>query len=54
MLQKKPSPDLLVPERKKLESLYAYRRALDTLIHSLEQYYKFRVRSVESRKAKTA
>lgn len=54
MLRKKPSPFLLAPAQQKLRLLYARRRAIDTLIHSLEHYDRFRAKAVESRKRKTA
>ena len=54
MFQKKTSPDLLVPPRKKLELLYARREAIDTLIQSLERYDKFRARAMEPNRRKTA
>jgi len=54
MLQKKPSPFLLGPARKKLEELYARRRAIDELIRTLEQYDRHRVRTSEIDKRKLA
>ena len=54
MLQKKPSPFLLDPSRKKLESLYAHRKAIDTLIQSLEQYDKYRAKAIVLEKQKSA
>lgn len=54
MLQKKPSPSL-VQARKELAALYARKRALDTLIDSLERYGRFRAAPVvEMRRSKTA
>lgn len=52
MLQKKPSPE--VPARRQLELLYARRKSIDSLIQSLEQYDRFRVKVCEFPKRKTA
>ena len=54
MLQKKSSPFLLDPSKKKLESLYAHRKAIDTLIQSLEQYDKLRARPHTLHRQKSA
>jgi len=54
MLQKKPSPFLLGPARRKLQLLNARRRAIDDLIRSLEQYDRYRVRTSEIDKRKSA
>ncbi len=56
MLVKKPSPTFTPrpQNQKELQFLYARRTALDTLIQSLERYDRFRARSEEFRKRKTA
>jgi hypothetical protein len=54
MLQKKPSPLSLGPVRRKLQALYARRQAIDELIRSLEQYDRYRVRTTEIDKRKSA
>ena len=50
MLQKKASPDLAETDLRRLESLYAHRRALDALIESLERYDKLRANMGDLRK----
>jgi hypothetical protein len=40
--------------RKELEYLYARRTAIDSLIHSLEEYDRFRSRRLELTKRKSA
>jgi hypothetical protein len=56
MIVKKPSPSLTPrPEnQKELQFLYARRTAIDTLIQSLERYDRFRARSADMRKQRTA
>ena len=54
MLVKKTSPSFTPKPRKELQFLYARRSAIDTLIQSLERYDRFRARSQEIRKQKTA
>ena len=54
MLVKKTSPSFTPKPQKELQFLYARRSAIDTLIQSLERYDRFRVRSQEIRKQKTA
>ena len=39
---------------RQLESLYARRSAVETLIRSLEDYQRFRAQRMESRESKTA
>jgi hypothetical protein len=39
---------------RRLESLYARRSAVEALIHSLEDYQRFRARRVDERQSKTA
>ena len=40
--------------QKELEQLYARRSAINSLIQSLEEYDRFRVRRIDERKRKTA
>jgi hypothetical protein len=56
MIVKKSSPTLTPrpQNQKELQFLYARRTAIDTLIQSLECYDRFRARSEEIRKQKTA
>jgi len=54
MLRKKPSPSRSAPTHKELEVLYARRKVLDSLIHSLEQYDRFRVKTIDFRGPKSA
>ena len=54
MLVKKTSPSFTPKPQKELQFLYARRSAIDTLIQSLERYDRFRARSQEIRKQKTA
>ena len=54
MIVKKASPALTPRPQKELQFLYARRTAIDTLIQSLERYDRFRARSEEIRKQKTA
>jgi len=54
MLVKKTSPSFTPKPQKELQFLYARRSAIDTLIQSLERYDRFRARSPEIRKQKTA
>lgn len=52
-----PSHSNIVPIRgygRQLESLYARRSAVETLIRSLEDYQRFRAQRLESRESKTA
>ena len=54
---KKKTPVMIGPARisvKKLESLYARRVAIDTLIQSLEEYERYRAKRVSMDKRKTA
>lgn len=53
MLQKKPSPGRRHPD-KELQLLYERRRAVDTLIRSLEQYDRFRAKPIDFRRQKSA
>jgi hypothetical protein len=58
MIVKKPSPSSTLTPRpqnqKELQFLYARRTAIDTLIQSLERYDRFRARSLEMGKQKSA
>ena len=54
MLRKKPSPGRLANTQKELQFLYARREAIDSLIQSLQQYDRFRVRTIDIRKPKSA
>ena len=62
MLLKKTNPaspgyPKVVPIRgytRRLESLYARRTAVEALIHSLEDYQRFRARRLDERQSKTA
>jgi len=56
MIVKKASPALTPrpQNQKELQFLYARRTAIDTLIQSLEQYDRFRARSQEIGKQKSA
>jgi hypothetical protein len=52
-----PSYTKVVPIRdsaKQLESLYARHSAVDALIHSLEDYQRFRAQRLEQQETKTA
>jgi len=52
-----PNRSNVVPIRgfgRQLESLYARRSAVETLIQSLEDYQRFRAQRTESRESKTA
>jgi len=54
MLLVKPAPAApqIADFRKKLNSLYARKSALDSLIRSLEEYYQLRCKPVQARKRK--
>jgi len=56
MIVKKASPSLTArpQNHKELQVLYARRTAIDALIQSLERYDRYRARSEEIRKQKTA
>jgi hypothetical protein len=52
-----PNRSKVVPIRgfgRQLESLYARRSAVETLIRSLEDYQRFRAKRTEPRESKTA
>jgi hypothetical protein len=52
-----PGHTKVVPIRgysRRLESLYARRSAVEALIHSLEDYQRFRERRMDQRESKTA
>ena len=53
MLRNKPSPMIVRRSQKSLEVLYAHRKAINSLIDSLEQYDRTRVKVVSFRKPKT-
>ena len=54
MIVKKTSPSFTPKPEKELQFLYARRTAIDTLIQSLERYDRYRARSEDIRKQKTA
>ena len=54
MLRKKPSPSRSAITQRELQTLYARREAIDTLIHSLQKYDRFRVKTIDLRKPKSA
>gem|GEM_PF-2963601 len=54
MLRKKPSPNRSSVPEKELQILYERRRAVDSLIRSLEQYDRFRAKPVSFPKTKSA
>jgi len=54
MIEKKSSPGTAARPQKQLEFLYAKRSAIDALIHSLEQYDRFRQKAQLFEKRKTA
>jgi len=54
MLRKKPSPSRSASPEKELKILYERRRAVDSLIRSLEQYDRFRVKTIDFQKEKSA
>jgi hypothetical protein len=54
MVAKKLSPALSQQPQQELKFLYARRMAIDAVIRSLEQYDRFRVKTEEIHKLKTA
>jgi hypothetical protein len=54
MIEKKASPGSAAEPQKRLEVLYARRSAIDALIHSLQQYDRFRQKVEVFEKRKTA
>jgi hypothetical protein len=54
MIVKKASPDCTARPQKQLEVLYARRSAIDALIHSLQQYDRYRQKAQPFEKRKTA
>lgn len=54
MLRKKPSPGRLAHTQRELQILYARREAIDSLIRSLQQYDRHRVKAIDLRKPQSA
>jgi hypothetical protein len=54
MLRKTPSPGRSAHTQEELQVLYARREAIDSLIQSLQKYDRFRVRTIDLRKPKSA
>jgi hypothetical protein len=54
MLRKKPSPTGPVSSQRQLLVLYERRKAIDTLIRSLQQYDRFRAKPIDLGKRNSA